>query len=266
MATELFRVGFLNFTLLDLADVSVVTFLFYKLYKFMQGTVAAQIFTGLIAILIASAAANFLNLTSLDWLLNKLTSIWFIVIVVLFQPELRRLLLYLGQNRVFGGIFRTDSNLVIDMVVDAVGELSDRHYGALIVFVRNVGITPYIETGEKVGAEVSKRLLVSLFFPNSPLHDGAVIIQNKTIAAARCILPLTQNQNLSPVFGMRHRAALGISEQGDALVVVVSEETGKISLAENGTLLTGLSLPELRKKLIEGLSSFKAQAAALVRA
>ncbi|NTV45582.1 MAG: TIGR00159 family protein [Chlorobiales bacterium] len=251
---ELLRIGFLSFSLLDLADVSIVTFMLYKLYKYMKGTLASQIFLGLLVLLAGSAVASFLNLTSLDWIFSRLTSIWFIVVVILFQPEIRRLLLFVGQNPIFGRFFRSQSNEVINAVVGAVVELSDLHYGALIVFVRNTGLRLYIETGEPLQAKVSKRLLMSLFFPNTPLHDGAVIIRNNIIDAARCVLPLTQNENISESFGMRHRAALGISEISDAFVVVVSEESGRISVAENGQLFSGLSIPELRERLYQALS------------
>jgi len=251
---EIFRIGFLEFTVLDILDISIVTFMLFKMYEYMKGTIAAQIFLGLLVLLLGSAIASFFNLSSLDWIFSRLTSIWFIVFVILFQPEIRRLLLFLGQNRMFGKFFRASSDETINEVVAAVDELSDSHTGALIVFVRNTGLRLYIETGEQMGAKISKRLLISLFYPNTPLHDGAVIINNKVIEAARCVLPLTQNENISESFGMRHRAALGISEISDAFVIVVSEETGKISVAENGQLFTGLSLPEIRDRLTQALS------------
>jgi len=251
---EIFRIGFLSFTLLDFADVSLVAFMLYKTYQYMKGTIAAQIFLGLLVLLAGSAVASFLNLTSLDWIFSRLTSIWFIVVVILFQPEIRRILLFLGQHRMFGKFFQNSSEEVINEVVGAVGELVDLHYGALIVFARNTGMRIYVETGEQISAKVSKRLLVSLFFPNTPLHDGAVIIKNATIEAARCVLPLTQNESISEAFGMRHRSALGISEISDAFVVIVSEESGRISVAENGQLFSGLSLPELRERLRQALS------------
>jgi diadenylate cyclase len=251
---NIFEIGFLEFTLLDVLDIGIVSFMLYKMYKYMKGTIAAQIFLGLLVLLLGSAIASFFNLSSLDWIFSRLTSIWFIVFVILFQPEIRRLLLFLGQNRFFGKFFRQASDETTNEVIAAVGDLSDAHHGALIVFVRNTGLRLYIETGEQINAQISRRLLVSLFYPNTPLHDGAVIIKNKTIEAARCILPLTQNENISESFGMRHRAALGISEISDAFVIAVSEETGRISVAENGQLFSGLSLPELRERLTDALS------------
>jgi diadenylate cyclase len=250
---ELFKIGFLSFTLLDLADVALITLMFYKLYQYIKGTVGLPIFVGLLFILAGSAAASFLSLSTLDWIFSKLTSVWLIVVVILFQPELRRLLLFLGQSRVFGNIFKNDNETIINEVALAVDELADKHVGALLVFVRNVGLKSYLETGQPLDALISKKLLVSIFAPNTPLHDGAAILSGKKIQAARCVLPLTQNETISENFGMRHRAALGISEVSDAFVVVVSEESGKISIAEDGKLVRGLSLAELRARLVKAL-------------
>jgi len=250
---ELFKIGFLSFTLLDLADVSLITLLFYKLYGYIKGTVGLPIFVGLLFILGGSAFASFLNLSTLDWIFGKLMSVWLILVVILFQPELRRVLLAIGQNRLFAGFFQSDSKEVVEEIVAAVDELVDRHIGALIVVARTVGLKSYIETGQELDAVLSRKLLVSLFAPNTPLHDGAVIISGKKILSARSVLPLTQNETISENFGMRHRSALGISEVSDAFVIVVSEETGKISIAENGNLVRGLNLAELRTRLAKAL-------------
>lgn len=251
---ELLKVGFLSFTALDAIDVALVTVVFYKIYQYIKGTVAAQIFVGLLVILAGSGAASFLNLTSLNWIFSRLTSVWIIIVVILFQPEIRRLLLFLGQSRIFGRLFRQSSNDVVNETVAAVEELLSRRIGALIVFARSVGLRLYIETGEELNARLSRKLLASLFYPNTPLHDGAVIIDNQRIEAARCILPLTQNETLSGNYGMRHRAAIGLTEVTDAFVVVLSEETGRISLAENGRLIPIKNLEDLRLQLLERLS------------
>lgn len=250
---ELFKIGFLSFTLLDLADVSLIAALFYKLYGYVKGTVGLPIFVGLLLILGGSALASFLNLSTLDWIFGKLMSVWIIIVVILFQPEIRRVLLALGQSRLFAGFFRGEAQETIEEIVAAVDELVDKHLGALIVVARNVGLKSYIETGQELDATLSRRLLVSLFAPSAPLHDGAVIISGKKILAARCVLPLTQNENISESFGMRHRAALGVSEVSDAFVIVVSEESGKISIAEEGKLVRGLNLAELRARLAKAL-------------
>jgi diadenylate cyclase len=250
---ELFKIGFIAFTIRDLADISLITLFFYKLYGYVKGTVGLPIFVGLLVILGGSAVASFLNLSTLDWVFRQLMSVWILLVFILFQPELRRLLLFLGQNRLFSGFFHSDSQEVVEEVAAAVDELIDRHIGALIVLVRNVGLKSYIETGQELDATLSRKLLVSLFSPNTPLHDGAVIISGKKILAARAVMPLTQNETISENFGMRHRAALGISEITDAFVVVVSEETGKISIAQDGKLVRGLSLAELRARLAKAL-------------
>ncbi len=251
---ELLKVGFLSFTVLDAIDVALVTIVFYKVYQYIKGTVAAQIFIGLLVILAGSGVVSFFNLMSLNWIFSRLTSVWIIIVVILFQPEIRRLLLFLGQSRIFGRLFRQSSNDVVNETVAAVEDLLSRRVGALIVFARSVGLRLYIETGEELNARLSRRLLASLFYPNTPLHDGAVIIDNQRIEAARCILPLTQNETLSGNYGMRHRAAIGLTEVTDAFVIVLSEETGQISLAENGKLLPVKNLEDLRVKLLERLS------------
>ncbi len=250
---ELFRVGFLSFTALDAIDVLLVSTAFYKIYEYIRGTVAAQIFVGLLLILAGSSVASFLNLASLSWVFSRLTSVWIIIVVILFQPEIRRLLLFLGQSRLFGNLFRQESDSVVNETVGAVEELVAKRHGALIVFARGVGLRLYVETGQELRAMLSRRLLASLFMPNAPLHDGAVIIENKRIEAAGCILPITQNERVSGNFGLRHRAAIGISEISDAFVVVVSEETGRVSIAENGILSTNLSMAELRFELTKAL-------------
>jgi diadenylate cyclase len=249
---ELFKIGFLTVSFLDLVDILIVGFIVYKLYALLRGTIAAQIFLGLIIILIFSFAAQAVQFKALNWLLKLVRDIWVIAFVILFQPEIRRLLVILARNPVMKIFGKHDMNESAEIIVDAAFELSQRQYGALIVIIRETGIRTYIESGEILGAKLSKSLLTSIFFPKSTLHDGAVIIKGNVVEAARCTLPLSattqvEGENL----GMRHRAGLGITEQADVISVIISEETGGISIAENGRLSSGLSKDSLRKKLKE---------------
>jgi diadenylate cyclase len=249
---ELFKIGFLTITFLDIVDILIVSFIVYKLYMLLRGTIAAQIFLGLIIILMISFAAQAIQFKALNWLLKLVTDIWVIAFVILFQPEIRRLLVILARNPIMKIFGKHDMNQSAEIVVDAAFELSQRQYGALIVIIRETGIRTYIESGEVLGAKLSKSLLTSIFFPKSSLHDGAVIVKGNVVEAARCTLPLSATTQVDGEnLGMRHRAGLGISEQADVISVIVSEETGGISMAENGKLTTGLSKDSLRKKLKE---------------
>jgi diadenylate cyclase len=252
---ELFKIGFLEVKIIDIIDILIVAYVFYKLYTVMRGTIASQIFFALILIIGLSFIAQLLNMQALGWLLGRLTEIWVIAFIILFQPELRRLLSLIGKrgsSSLFGKI-NIKGN--IKEITGACVELQTRGWGGLIVIARTTGLQNIIETGEVIQAKINEGLLLSIFNPRSPLHDGAVIIQNDKIEAARCLLPLSEihiikNRSL----GTRHRAALGISETSDALAIVVSEETQQISLAENGKLSRCESARQLENKLIEALS------------
>ncbi len=247
---EIFKIGFLSVSFIDVIDILVVAFIIYKLYTILRGTIAAQIFIGLIIILLFSFAAQATNLKALNWLLKLITDVWVIAFVILFQPEIRRLLVLLARNPVFKMFGRTEIPEAAEIITDAAFELSQHQYGALIIIVRETGIRGYAETGEILNAKVNKSLLTSIFYPKSPLHDGAVIIKENMIEAARCTLPLSATTEADgESLGMRHRAGLGISEQADVIAVIVSEETGSISIAEYGKLVSGLSKDSLRQKL-----------------
>ncbi len=251
---EIFKIGFLTVSFLDVVDILIVSFIVYKLYILLRGTIASQIFLGLIIILMISFAAQAIQFKALNWLLKLVTDIWVIAFVILFQPEIRRLLVILARNPVMKIFGKHDMSESAEIIVDAAFELSQRQYGALIVIVRETGIRTYIESGELLGAKLSKSLLTSIFFPKSSLHDGAVIVKGNVVEAARCTLPLSATTQVDGEnLGMRHRAGLGISEQADVISVIVSEETGGISIAENGKLTTGLSKDSLRKKLKEAI-------------
>jgi diadenylate cyclase len=247
---ELFRIGFLTVTLIDLLDIFLVSLVFYRLYTVMRGTIAIQIFAGLLLILVFSVTAQALTFKGMSWILRTLTDIWVIAFIILFQPELRRLLVLFSRNPVVRAFVKLNVDESIDEVVAAVSELSRKKFGALIVFVRATGVRMHAETGTKLEALVSRALLLSIFNPRSPLHDGAVVIKDRVVEAARCTLPLSNlTEWQGQLLGTRHRAGLGISEQADVIVVLVSEETGIVSIAENGQLIRGLTPAVLRKEL-----------------
>ncbi len=252
---ELFRIGFLAVTIADIVDIAIVSYILYRLYLVMRGTIAAQIFVGLVLIIAFSFVAQAANLRAMGWILKTLTDIWVIAFIVLFQPELRRILVLIGRNPVIRLFLKVNVDASIDDVVGAVTELSRKKQGALIVFVRSTGIKSSVETGTRMEALVSRSLLLSIFNPKSPLHDGAVVIKDRVIEAARCTLPLS---NLTTwegqLLGTRHRAALGISEQADVVVVIVSEESGVVSIAEDGSLKIGFTPAVLRRELNERLT------------
>lgn len=247
---EIFKIGFLSISFLDVVDIVLVTAIFYKLYSVIRGTIAAQIFYGLLIVLFLSFVTQAANFKALGWLLKLLSDIWVIAFIILFQPEIRRLLVLVGRSPIMKFFMKGDKSTLVDTITDAAFELAQHQHGALIVLVKAVGIKGVVETGEIINSKVSKNLIRSIFFPRSPLHDGAVIIKNDIIEAARCTLPLSTETSLDGhVLGMRHRAGLGISEQADVVCVIVSEESGSISIAEDGKLKRGLSKEALRKYL-----------------
>ena len=250
----LFKFGFLSITLIDVIDIILVTWIFYKVYQYFRETRAGQMLIGLIILFISSFLFNTLGLSAMSWLINQIQTVWVVAFVILFQPEIRRLLIYIGQTRFFQRIFMMGSSRALEAVVEAALMLSEKKWGALIVIQRETGLRSYKEDGIQLKAEVSAPLLLSIFNPGSPMHDGAVILQNTLVEAAGCILPLTESQMVLPEMGTRHRAALGITEESDAIVVIISEERGTISTAESGRF-TNLDLDEmaLRRYLNERL-------------
>ena len=245
MTLELFKLWFIPISLFDIVDILLVSWIFYTLYRYFQNTRAGQMLVGIVIILVVSLIARLLNMSALSWLMRQLQTVMVVAFVILFQPELRRLLIYIGQTPVIRGLFRVTGNRTIDAVVGAAQELSSHGWGGLIVLQRDSGLRSYKERGTAIRAEVSQELLISIFNPTSPLHDGAVIIQNDVIEAAQCILPLSESETLAPDMGTRHRAALGLTEESDAVVVVVSEEKGQISLSIDGQLNINLDEMDL---------------------
>lgn len=211
----------------------------------MKGSRAVQMFIGLVFILILSILVQILNMSGMIWIFQSLRTIWLVAFVVLFQPELRRMLIHLGQTRLMQLFVKLSRSETIDEVITACMVLTKRRYGALIVITRDTGIKAIIDTGLKLQADVSSALIISIFNPRSPLHDGAIVIQNDIVEAAKCILPLSQNPNLDPELGMRHRAALGLSEESDAVCIIVSEESGAISIAMERSIQKNLDYEQL---------------------
>ena len=250
----LFSIGFINVSLIDIIDLILVTWIFYKVYQYFKETRAGQMLIGLIILLIASFLFNAIGFSATSWLVNQFQTVWVVAFVILFQPEIRRLLIYVGQTRFFRSIFRVGTSRSLEAVVDASLKMSDRQWGALIVIQRETGLRAYKESGISIKGEVSTALLLSIFNPSSPLHDGAVVLQNTLVESAGCILPLTESEMINPDMGTRHRAALGLTEESDAIVIVVSEDRGAIAAAENGRFVK-LDMDEmvLRRYLNERL-------------
>lgn len=220
----------------------------------MRGTIAVQIFFALVLIAVFSLVARALNMQALGWLLSRLTDIWVIAFIILFQPEIRRLLLIIGSTRVARLFLRMEESQNVNEIAEACFEVRNRGWGALIIVIRSTIPQNILQTGESLQAKINKELLVSLFNPKSPLHDGAVIIHNNRIEAARCILPLSETERLdSQKFGTRHRAGLGITEASDALSIIVSEERKIVSIAENGKLVIVKDINDLKEKLRDAL-------------
>ncbi|MEZ4723219.1 MAG: diadenylate cyclase CdaA [Candidatus Kapaibacterium sp.] len=249
---ELFRIGFLSVTLLDLLDITLVAVIFYWVYKAMRDTIAVQILFGLVILIGLQFITEAVNLSSINWILETIQDIWILAFIILFQPELRKMLLLLTRTPFFMFFMKTQVSESFDTIYEAVSEMSDKHIGALLVFPRTQNVKMTIDTGIPLQATLSTELLLSIFSTKSPLHDGAIVIDGNIIAAARCVLPLSSETKYdSRNLGTRHRAALGLTEQIDAVVLIVSEETGWISIADSGELM--LNVP--KEKLITTLKN-----------
>lgn len=239
-------------------DLVIVIFLIVKFFQFVKGTRALQLLKGIIFLIIATVLSSFLNFRILNFILTSFMTYGVILLIVMFQPELRRALEQLGSNKV-NRFFGIEQDIAVKMkeniykIAIATTELANAKTGALIVIERDIKLKDIIETGVAVGAEISPQLLVNIFQPNTPLHDGAVIISESKIMAAACMLPLANDKNISKSLGTRHRSAIGISKESDSIVVVVSEETGKISVAKNGTLIADVKEEALKQILIKNL-------------
>jgi diadenylate cyclase len=237
--------------LVDIIDIAIVAFVVYQLLLILRGRRAMQMLVALFIIVVIGFLARWLQFDALNWLMSGLKGVWAIIFVVLFQDELRRLLGQLGQSRYLRTFFRMEEHEVIDAIIASVQAMAAKKTGALIVMERSAKLTNYYQTGVMLNAPIVSSLLVSIFTPLTPLHDGAVIINGNQLVAARCTLPLSQNPYFVHTLGTRHRAAVGLTEETDAVVVVVSEETGELSLALAGQISRGLAAAALRDKLTQ---------------
>lgn len=235
--------------LINLIDILVVWFILYELILMVQGTKAVQLLRGIIIIVIFKLVSWYVGLTTVSWIMDQVINWGVIAIVIIFQPEIRRGLEHLGRGSLFAKTNKENeaANQLIEALDKAIQYMSKRRIGALITVRMNTGLEDYIETGIALDADVSGELLINIFIPNTPLHDGAVIIQGNRIAVAAAYLPLSQSNLIPKELGTRHRAAVGISELTDAMTVVVSEETGEVSITQNNELFRGMTQEDYLK-------------------
>ena len=231
---------FTSMRIMDVIDIAIVAYVFYKIFMLIRETRAEQLIKGLVVLLVIMKLSEWAKLYVVHFILLNTMTLGLIALIIVFQPELRRALEYIGRNKIFFAKMAEEQeeafNRTVHELVSAVVSLSREQIGALIVMERQTGLNEISSTGVKIDAEITSGLLINIFIPNTPLHDGSVIIRKDRILAAGCFLPLSANQTISKELGTRHRAALGIAEQSDALVIIVSEETGTISVALNGKL------------------------------
>jgi uncharacterized protein (TIGR00159 family) len=257
---------FITIRALDVIDVVLVAFLLYQMYMLIRGTVAINIFVGIVLLYIFWLVVRALNMELLSSILGQIIGVGVLALIIVFQQEIRKFLLFIGNRYINRRRFSLESFFFpnkrekqilvkVDAIVKACRNMSETRTGALIVIARKSELQLYAESGDIIDADTSTRMIENIFFKNSPLHDGAVIIVNDRILAARCVLPITENINLPPHYGMRHKSAIGITEVTDAIAIVVSEETGKISVASEGILKYDISWSELDRYLRDNLSS-----------
>lgn len=254
----LFKIGFLDIRWIDILDILLVSVLLYQVYKLLRGSVAVRVLIGFLILYLVYLIVRAFNMELLAGILGQFMGVGVLAAIIIFSQEIRKFLLLLGkntfrQNEIFNSLMvwrrkTRKEGLNITPIIEAAKTLSGTNTGALMVFSKNSELKFYADSGDRLDATLSKRLLISIFNKYSPLHDGAIIIYENKILAARCILPVTE-RDLPAQYGMRHRAALGMSEATDTLVLTVSEETGQMSLARNGYLFSNLSIPEIRKRI-----------------
>jgi diadenylate cyclase len=252
---SLHKLDWIHITWVDILDILVVAFVTYWILLLIKGTRAVNMLGGLAIIFIAFVASQILPMYTLHWILNIFLSSIIIIIVILFQEDLRRALTRMGRNPLFSGMSKKEESRLLEEITSAMAAMSERHVGALLVLERETRLDEFLEGGTELDAKVSRETLKSIFFPLSPLHDGATVLREGRIYLAGCFLPLTIRTDIRKSWGTRHRAALGIAERTDAVVILVSEEDGSISLAMDGTLQHDLGQELLLKSLRSIFSS-----------
>ena len=249
----------ISLSIITVVDLLIVAFVVYRIFLLIRGTRAVQLIKGLIVLVVAMVVSDWINLNTVNWLLRQAVTALVVALPVVFQPELRRALEKLGGGKFLArNVFmlaEEEKNTMIREVVRSVQMLAKNSIGALIVLERGTGLEEYIDTGTKIDGEISAELLVNIFIPKTPLHDGAVVVRGDRILAAACVLPLDESSRVNKALGTRHRAGLGISEHSDALAVIVSEETGVISLAVEGELIRFLDDTTLAEHLNKALGA-----------
>lgn len=263
--------GFLNLSLADVLDIFLVAFIIYQVFRWIRGSSAMSIFLAIIFLYVFRVVVDALDMRLMSAIMSTVLDVGVIALIVIFQPEIRRFLITLGNrykiatdgkgilNRLFGGQDPRMGSSKVNEIAEACKSMSETKTGALIVMPHSDNIDDIIETGDIIDAAISRRLIMNLFFKNSPLHDGAVVINNERIVAARCTLPITEKVNIPPSFGMRHKAAIGISEVKDVDVIVVSEETGRISFVKGGNVTPIKNINELKLLLGNSLTDTATQ-------
>ncbi|PIQ46919.1 MAG: TIGR00159 family protein [Cytophagales bacterium CG12_big_fil_rev_8_21_14_0_65_40_12] len=254
-----FKLGFLDIRWVDIVDILLVSVLLYQVYKLLKGSVAVRVLVGFLSLYLIYLVVKAAQMELLAGILGQFMGVGVLAAIIIFSQEIRKFLLILGKTSfrnsgILESIFiwrkrRPKINMNITAVIEAAKSLSGSNTGALMVFSRNTELKFYADSGDLLDAFISKRLLISIFNKYSPLHDGAVILYEGRIKAARCLLPVSERDNLPAQWGLRHRAALGMSEATDTLILIISEETGQMSIARNGKIDNNLSAPEIRKKL-----------------
>lgn len=240
----------------NLLDILLVWFLIYKLFNIIRGTKAIQLLKGIFVIVVVRSLASLLGLNTLGWLMQEVMTWGVLAIIIIFQPELRRALEQLGRGKIFTRnhvLEEDEQGHLVEEMVKASAYMAKRRIGALITIEKETGLSDYIETGIPLDSHISSELLINIFIPNTPLHDGAVILQDNRIAAAACYLPLSESPFISKELGTRHRAGIGISEVTDSLTIIISEETGSVSVTKSGELYRNLDQETLQKMLLNEL-------------